>query len=408
MTVEQTAMKPDFGRSLRVLRSRAGLTQQELADFATLSVRAIRDMEAGRARRPRQESVRLLADALRLDERKRAEFRTAAGHHVRPAEPEPVPPPAPLNMIVGREAEVEALTDALAVHGHRLITLSGLSGVGKTRLALEVAWKLHAMRGWSVLWAAAEADGGSRLGELVRDPGCQVDEIAGFVDKRDTLLVIDGADGGLAAAALIELLHRCPRLRLLITALLPKEIRGEQVVPVAPLTVPEPSQDADVARLAGVSAVRLLVSHIRRLQPEFRLGIAEAAPIARLCRCLDGIPRALEFAASACLVFSPRQMLDRLAHGPLHMAAPGGQEGLRDGVLRTLAALRGQQRSLLAQLSRLDHSWSLDDAASHAGRPAHELFRDIHTLRSSGTIRPDGDRFKVLNLVRISLSGCPC
>ena len=401
----QGTLKSDFAASLRALRSHAGLTQQELADFAMLSVRAVRDMEAGRVRRPRQESVRLLADALRLDERKRADLRVAAGHHTQPAEPEPVPPPAPLNMIIGREAEVEALTEAFAAHGQRLMTLSGLSGVGKTRLALEVAWQLHATRGWSVLWSAAEP--GGRLDELVRDPGCRAEEIAELVDNRDTLLVIDGADGELAGPALMELLHRRPRLRLLITALLPREIKGEQVVPVAPLPVPEPSHDDDLAHLAKVSAVRLFVSHIRRLRPEFRLSTAEAAPVARLCRRLDGLPRALELAASACLVFSPRQMLDWPALGPLDMTSPGGQEGLREGVLRTLAALRSRPRSLLVQLSRLEHSWSLDDAASHANRPVHELFGDIHTLRSSGTIRRDGERFTVLNLVRISMHGYP-
>jgi hypothetical protein len=219
--------------------------------------------------------------------------------------------------------------------------------------------------------------------------------------------VIDGADGELAAAAVAELLRRRPGLRLLITALLPKQISGEQVVPVAPLSVPEPSHDDDLARLAGVSAVRLFVSHIRRLRPGFRLSSAEAAPVARLSRRLDGLPRALELAAWASLVVSVRQMLDCQAPGLLDMTGPGSQESLRDGLLRTLTGLRGRQRSLLDQLSRLDHSWSLDDAASQANRPVHELFGDIHTLCSSGMIRPDGDRFEVLNLVRVSLHGCP-
>lgn len=113
---------PRFGELLKAQRERIGLTQQGLADHATLSVRALRDMEAGRVRRPRHETVRLIADALRLEGRTRAAFEAAARQ--REFEAEPVAPPTAHTALVGREAETEALTRALTEHGDRLVSSS--------------------------------------------------------------------------------------------------------------------------------------------------------------------------------------------------------------------------------------------------------------------------------------------
>ncbi|WP_380284015.1 helix-turn-helix domain-containing protein [Kitasatospora purpeofusca] len=398
-TLQSTA---GFGELLRIRRERIGLTQQVLADHATLSVRAIRDMESGRVQRPRQETVRLLADALRLEGRSRSVFEAAARRQAFAEEPrdEPAAPPVARGAIVGREPEVDALTDALAVHGDRLVTVTGLGGVGKTRLVLEAARRLHLTARWSVRWtdwARQPGMGPERRAELVRAIG-----------SRPTLLVLDGADTGVEPALLDELFQRCPGLRVLITARVAQPLPGGQVIPLAPLPTPGPDLDHDPAALAEVGAVRLLLSHLRRLRPGYRLEPEEAPAVAALCRLLDGLPGALELAAGWSTVLSPRQLVARLAEGPFQLAPPpagfGGCGGVGEALDAALDRLTLGQRDLLARLAAEPGDWSGEDAVELSGRPPQESLAAVHELLARGLIRSvparDGVRFTVLNLCR--------
>ena len=395
-----------FGEALKVRRERVGLTQQGLADHATLSVRAIRDMETGRVQRPRQETVRLLAEALRLEGRTRSAFEAAARQQS--VAEEPTAPPTVRNAIVGREAEIGILSDALVLHGDRLVSVIGLGGVGKTRLALEVAGRIHAGARWSVQWLDCSGRGAAGRRTGVRaDAG--FDGLAELIEDRPTLLVLDGADDALDPTALDELFRRCPGLRVLITARGPQGLDGEQVIPLAPLATPTPDQDGDPHCLAEVPAVRLLVSHLRRLRPGFRLGVEEAPEIAALCRYLDGLPRALEFAAGWALVQSPGQLLDRLAGSPFTLAAPpvtSCERGdIRDVLSDALAGLSARQRAVLGRLASEEGTWSVEQAVVLGHRSAQDWLGVVHELLSRGLLRTvtgrDGVRFTVLNLFRV-------
>jgi transcriptional regulator with XRE-family HTH domain len=128
---------PPFGRLLRDFRRQAGLSQQALAEVSGLSVDAIAALERGRRKAPRAFTVRVLAQALELDERRAAALHAAASGEPEPRrEPRLRVPPGP---IVGRGEDVAALSGLLTVNGARCITLTGPGGIGKTRLALEVA-----------------------------------------------------------------------------------------------------------------------------------------------------------------------------------------------------------------------------------------------------------------------------
>ncbi|GGY36553.1 helix-turn-helix domain-containing protein [Streptomyces omiyaensis] len=391
-----------FGELLRIRRERIGLTQQVLADHATLSVRAIRDMESGRVQRPRQETVRLLADALRLEGAGRTDFEAAARRPSPFEEPrdEPTAPPAARGAIVGRELEADVLTDAFAVHGDRLVTVAGLGGVGKTRLVLEVAGRLHASSRWSVRWADASR-------RTVTTPE-QRAALARAIGGRPTLLVLDGADAGVDTVLLDELFQRCPGLRVLITARVPQPLPGGQVIPLAPLPTPDPELDHDPAALAEVGAVRLLLTHLRRLRPGYRLGPEEAPAVAALCRQLDGLPAALELIAGWSTVLSPRQLLARLADGPFHLTPPPASYAGRADVGAALGAALDRltlgQRDLLERLAAEPGDWSGEDAVEISGRPPQEGLAAVHELLASGLIRSvparDGVRFTVLNLCR--------
>ncbi|MCP2249248.1 helix-turn-helix domain-containing protein [Lentzea aerocolonigenes] len=394
----------EFGELLRTHRIHAGLTQQQLADFAMVSVRAIRDLECGRTRSPRAETVRLLADGLRLDEGSRADLQQAGG---RTSGRMPVAPPAPMMAIVGREAEAAAL-GALLVEGagssvggveegrclpgsggsgegqglagsgsvatrqrlagpaggagpaehrlatapaprthtgpsrvpRRLVTITGVSGSGKTRLALEVAGELHLRRGWSVLWYPAARP--------------SVD------DDQDTLLVTDHRPD-------LRLLDAHPRLRVVVTALAPTGLPGEHVFPLGPL--------------ADDAALRLLLTLVHRVRPGFRPEPSNQAALTGLVRELDGLPSALEFAAGWFMVYSPQHLLERLRSNPMDPTSAH----LRDSLRRSLSTLDEQQRATLERM--IDH----------------ECHDDAHALSVRGLVRRAGPRYEVLNLVRAAV-----
>ncbi|MDX8030732.1 helix-turn-helix domain-containing protein [Lentzea sp. BCCO 10_0856] len=417
----------EFGELLRTHRIHAGLTQQQLADFAMVSVRAIRDLECGRTRSPRAETVRLLADGLRLDEGSRANLQQAGG---RPAGPVPVAPPAPAAVIVGREVETLALMDLLAegaaaargrqggaavlTHGHgavaaaqagerqaeaadvwamgggvngretegatsarglqrgaadllaagttdgacaggpgaarRLVTITGVSGVGKTRLALEVAGELHFRLGWSVLWHPA------------RTPVID--------DDQDTVLVTDRLPD-------LCLLAAHPRLRIVVTALAPTGLPGEHVFPLAPL-----GDDA---------AVRLLLTHVHRVRPGFRAEPGNQAALTGLVHELDGLPSALEFAAGWFMVYSPQHLLERLRSNPMDPTSAH----LRDSLRRSLSTLDSDELALLTRMAD-GSGWDRPDAPGTGHDPARAL-----CVR--GLVRRAGPRYEVLNLVRAAV-----
>ncbi len=395
-----------FGELLRFQRERAGLTQQCLADHASLSVRAVRDMEAGRVQRPRQETVRLVADALGLRGRPRSVFEDTARRRV--FVEETVAPPAPRGAIIGREREAESLTQSLTAHGDRLLSLVGLGGVGKSRLALDVAWRVHQRVGWAVQWVGlghrtGAADPARPAGVPGRDT--RLEGIAALTGDRPTLLVLDGADGAVGPG-LDELFARGTELRVLMTARTPLGLDGERVVPLAPLAVPAPGAEPGAAMESA--AVRLLLAHMRRLRPDLELDPADRPEIASLCRYLDGLPRALEYAAGWTLLESPASLLTRIAATPFSLPAPPvtlcERGDLRHALDEAHGSLTERQMQLLTLLAAAPRDWSVDEAMAVGGRSAPELLATVHELLLRGLVRPvpagDGERFAVLNLSR--------
>ncbi|RZU53345.1 helix-turn-helix protein [Krasilnikovia cinnamomea] len=396
----------DFGTLLRRHRIRVRLTQQQLADFSTLSVRAIRDLERGRAQRPRPDTVRLLADVLRLDGPHRADFELAGRGGPEPTAADRVDatrlhPPVPVTPIIGRDAEVSALTELLTVDGQRLAAVVGVTGVGKTRLLIEVARVVREEAGWQVLWLSAA--------ETATFSAATVAALAELVGDRHALVVVDGQATAGPPGAVLELLQHCPRLRAVTTALAPGGIPAEQVFPLAPLEVPAPEAEADPAALARVGSVRLLTLQLRRYRPGFRLHADNAAVVAGLCRSLDGIPRALALVASWSLVHPPEQLLDAVTRNPFALSAlpasgAGVDAGLRDSLRRSLDAVEPALQPQLTRLAGLRGSWSIPEAARLTGSHVAELAGAVHALMVQGLVRQRAERaagyFSVLNLVR--------
>nr|WP_279571289.1 helix-turn-helix domain-containing protein [Streptomyces hainanensis] len=437
-------MNSTFGGSLRALRETRGMTQHQLADLSTVSVRTIRDLESGRVRKPQRHTVRLLAEGLRLSAAESGSFDRMAGHAGPWAEREAdlaqgfLPPPAPLDGLIGRSRETTLLREVLSSGEERLIGLTGLAGVGKTRLAQEatreVARESNAGRDTVVLWRAAaetvprgavprpsagtvQEGVGRGLDALGGVDGPDTGELIRLIGRRPALIVLDGYDlVPTAVGQCLELVDGCPRLRVLYTARRPTEVEGELVMAVRPLDVPgdeappEPSapDSSGTSRGRGgwteTSSMRLLLRHIRRYRPDFRPDGASNAAMAAVCRAVDGIPRAIQVAASYFLAHDPRTVQRRLPSLVGDVLAEGGID-----VADALPRLGSDEAVLLDRVSADNGWWSVNEVSEAVGIPLAAGVRAAHSLLALGLVTSGtgvaGTRFRVLETVRAHRRG---
>jgi predicted ATPase/DNA-binding XRE family transcriptional regulator len=327
-----------FGAQLKALREAAGFTQEELASIAGLSVHAVSALERGHRRRPHVETVRALSAALDLTGATRdaliASARTPA-HSAAIDTPGDAGLPLAPTVLLGRDADVQTLRLWLADHTARLITLIGPGGVGKSRLALEIARAIAAEGVARVVFvplagiqnaafvapAVAEALGlsdvtASDLPSRAR-AACQ---------NRPTLMVLDNFEHVLDAAPLVsDLVRSVASLEVLVTSRAPLRLRGEREYSVGPLALDVDSNATSPADIARSPAVRLFVERVRDVRPEFRLTVTNGPTVTAICRRLDALPLALELAAPWMKILSLQDLLRRLDHDVL-MSTPGPRD----------------------------------------------------------------------------------
>jgi predicted ATPase len=233
--------------------------------------------------------------------------------------------PLPRIRLIGREAELATARAFLFDEAVPLLTLTGPGGVGKTQLSLAIAQDVSRSFADGLIWVdlAPVADPGlvpSTVAAALAVPVARDQPLAQALARRlrarQTLLLFDNCEHVLAETAdlVATLLASCPALQVLATSRAPLRVRGEQVLPVDPL--PLPDADAPFSAITHSAAVRLFAARARAVRPAFQVETANAATIALLCRHLDGLPLALELAAAHSAVLSPAallvQMTDRL------------------------------------------------------------------------------------------------
>ncbi|MFH9423997.1 helix-turn-helix domain-containing protein [Streptomyces sp. NPDC017529] len=428
--------RPALGPQLRALRLAARLSQKQLADVSTLSVRAIRDIENGRVRQPRRDTCRLLVKALDLRTGRRDALRvfdsadTPAPGADAPAGLEPLAPPVGNGPLIGRRDELSTLTRLFTTEQRRLITLTGIGGVGKSRLAQELARTLYERDGTSVLWVRLdEAAGGgrpqggvaaavsARARELVHTGPEGARRIGELLGDGDTLLVLDGARSYGELAGLVPPLHgECPRLRVLITARSATGTAANAVFPLAPLPVPLAEPHPCVATTEANASVQVFLTYVQHMRPAFRLNGANVAAVVRTCRALDGLPMALELAARWSLVYSPWQLARQLAADPLLVTRPpegwaGGVPGVLESVRDAVDALTHRQGALLTAMLKRGGYWTMAEAAEAVGTGLAEAADDTYALLLHGLLRRTDcagqTLFETLNIVRSLRTGRP-
>jgi predicted ATPase/DNA-binding SARP family transcriptional activator len=320
----------------------------------------------------------------------------------------------PPNALLGREREVEYLVGLLADSTQRLVTLTGVGGVGKTRVAYAVASAArdHFRDGVAIVSLAPLSDPAMVLPAIGRATGLSavegLDPAAALTDHlrtREVLLVLDNAEHLLdAAAALSRLVASCPGVTALVTSRSTLRVRGELQYQLSPLSIPDPAE-ADAAALSGSAAVALFVERARDAVPSFVLDDTNAAAVGAICRRLSGIPLALELAAARSRLLTPAVMLARLDEVVAAAGArdlPPRQRTMRAAIDWSYQLLDPPGQRLFRMLAVFSDGFTLDAVEAVAGRDG--VFEAIDGLVEHSLIHPDRDhpdvtRFRMLEPV---------
>jgi predicted ATPase/DNA-binding XRE family transcriptional regulator len=410
---------------LRRYRLAAGMTQEELAERATLSVRAVSDLERGVNRTARKDTARLLGEALGLAPAARAEFEAVArgrpiglptadakGHNL----------PVELTRMVDRVDDLATVRGLLSSEEVRLVTLTGPGGVGKTRLAGQVAldsvadfqdgvWfvSLAGIRDPKLVPSAiAQAVGVQEIGERAL-----MERLTDGLGPQQLLLLLDNFEHLLEAAVVVtRLLAACPHVKTLVTSRAPLRVRGEREVAVAPLGLPEAMRVTSVEALVGVPAVDLFVERAAAMRRDWTLTPAEAPVVAQICHRLDGLPLAVELAAARIKLLPPPAILTRLSSrlelltsGPRDL--PPRQRTLRDTIAWSYELLDSQGQQLFRRLAVFAGGCDLQAATAVCGEQPESggLLDRLAGLVDSSLLRQepqvDGEpRFVMLETIR--------
>ncbi|QTJ68598.1 protein kinase [Rhodococcus sp. ZPP] len=285
-------------------------------------------------------------------------------------------PPLGLTSFVGRRKELTEAKSMLSAS--RLVTLTGIGGVGKTRLALRVAADVRKGFADGVRWVElGELQDGSLVVGMVatalgvRDRSARRldDVVADFLAPQHLLLVLDNCEHVVdAVAALTEqLLHTCPELRVLTTSREALAVGGEAVLRVPPLTVPDPERTPTLRGLPTYDAVTLFVDRACAAVPGFELTEANRGAVSLICRQLDGLPLSIELAAARLRAMAPEQILERLTDRYTlltrgNRGAPTRQQTLRLSIDWSHDLCTPQEQQLWARLSVFAGSFELDAA----------------------------------------------
>ena len=323
--------------------------------------------------------------------------------------------PLPRTSFVGREREIGHVQTLLRRNDVRLITLTGPGGVGKTRTAIRAVSSApysaqfvdlaDVQQPALVLPTVAAALG-------VRPNGRSVlDILRAILRDDDYLLVLDNFEQVLpAASAVADLLDVCPNVKLLVTSRATLRVSGEHVIDIRPFPLPPVDAPASDIRAVDFDACRLFVDRAQALDPEFSLTSADAEIVMSICRRLDGLPLAIELAASWVSVLSPRALLAQLDH---RLALPSGdalgapqrQRSLPDTIAWSYGLLSPASQTLFRRLAVFNGGWSLEAMMEICGNGSLDVLQELRTLVANSLVRrtddPAGDsRYTMLETVR--------
>jgi predicted ATPase/DNA-binding SARP family transcriptional activator len=326
--------------------------------------------------------------------------------------------PTPPTPIVGRDREVDVLQRTLWRQDVRLVTLIGPGGVGKTRLAIEVASRLieDVVDGAAFVPLAAVTDPRLVLEAIAlslglsSEPNASLSEtLTAHLRTRDLLLVLDNFEQVVGAATDIgELLASCASLTVLVTSRERLQLRGEHLYEVEPLAVPRPERLPAPAMLARYGSVALFSQHMQRIDPDFEVGSENSEVVSAICNHLEGLPLAIELATARARFFSLSSLLARLTSrldiedGPRDL--PARQRTLRATFAWSYDLLSPKEQAVFRRLGAAVGGYTGDAAdavCNDGGSTIHHLLQSLaekHLIKWEDT--DDGPRLTMLETVR--------
>jgi predicted ATPase/DNA-binding NarL/FixJ family response regulator len=310
--------------------------------------------------------------------------------------------PAPADLFVGRDGELEAVSRMLVHPRTRLVTLTGPPGIGKTRLAVACASAYAERSGCASVFVdlAPVRDPALVLAELAQAVGVEprggtdlTGQLAAALRNQERLVVLDNCEHLLAAAPDVgQVLAACPRLRVLATSRERLRLSAEQEFPVPPLAMPAPADVADLGSLAANPSVALLLDRARRTNPSFGLTSANALLLASACVRLEGLPLAIELAAARLKVLTPGELVFRLSSRMEVLASstrdvPARQRALRNAIAWSYDLLDSGERALFRRLSVFAGGWTLADAGSVCAASGDDALAMVESLLDKSLVR---------------------
>ncbi|HMQ51000.1 MAG TPA: helix-turn-helix domain-containing protein [Anaerolineae bacterium] len=431
-----------FGQWLRRRRKVLDLTQAELAARVPCARGTIRRLEADDLR-PSKPLAERLAEALDISEQMRANFILFARHMIQPSSVFDLFPlhgsegesrsleaalplqsrrrysmPAAVNPLIGRLHATEVVCELLLRPDVRLITLIGPPGVGKTQLAMQVARQIQSKfregacfvplatlrEADQVLPAIAQAI------DLVDSGRSAAVALVDRLQHEQIVLVLDNFEHIISAGPdIAALLSTTSTLKVLCTSRVPLRILGEHEFVVAPLALPHLEHLPALGTLEANPAVALFVERVRATLPGFAITVDNARQIAEICHRLDGLPLAIELAATRLKLFSPAALLSRLDQRlPLLTGgmrdAPARQRTLEAAIRWSYDLLNDAEKICLSRLGVFWGGWTLDAAEVICGDNG-EVINTLaslvdHSLVQSNHLESGEVRFTMLETIR--------
>ena len=323
--------------------------------------------------------------------------------------------PEAITRIIGRGADLASLIEL--VRKHRVVTITGPGGVGKTRMLIELGRQLASefLEGIAFVTFADVAEPESVVTALAdaldvkeAEGRTLIDGVVALIGDTTPLLLLDNMEQVVAAAPHVaELVERCPGLRIVTTSRTPLRIAAERDYTLAPLAVPSFSDSTSTESLLACAAVALFIERAQTIRGSFELTSANAEAVAAICRRLDGLPLALELAAARLRLLGPEALLERLNHALEVLTsgtrdAPRRQQTLRATIEWSHSLLSESEQRLFRRMAVFPGGGTVGDLEAVCADPEQSVLDDVESLVDKALVQIDGqdERLRMLQTIR--------
>jgi len=322
--------------------------------------------------------------------------------------------PEPTTPLVGRASDLASLVEL--VHEHRVVTITGPGGVGKTRVVVELGRILapEFLDGAAFITLAEVTDPEHFVPALAEALDVKEAEertlgegVAALIGDKRALLLLDNLEHVVAAASDVAgMIESCPKLRIVATSRTPLRIAAEREYALNPLELPPASEPASIESLGSYSAIALFVERAKLIRGSFELTPENAAAVAAVCRRLDGLPLALELAAARLRLLGPEALLERLHHalqlltsGPRDV--PERHQTLRATIDWSHSLLTETEQRLFRRLAVFSGGCTVADVEAVCSDPGETVLDELESLVDKALAQADaqGDRVRMLQTI---------